>query len=133
MSITKNSGRQYPLVEKVAIGHADLTSGSAVEAIDLPPNATVIGGEFVVETVWDSATSDVADIGDGVDDDRYTSSQIDLQSAGRTALTLTGYKYTGKDTIDITWTGVGGSLTQGSAYLLIQYVIDDRANENQPA
>ncbi len=114
MAIKKDNGRQYPLIAKVAFAYSDLVSGVAAEAIDLPPNATIIGGELVIETAFNSATTSVIDVGDGADPNRYTASSVNVKVAGRTALTLTGYRYTGKDTIDILWAETGAAATQGS-------------------
>jgi len=136
MSITKDSGRQYPLVAVVDITYDDFvvsgdeTSG-VYEAIDLPANATVVGGELIVDTAWDTATTATADIGDDGDPDRYTASPLNLKSAGRTALALTGYEYTASNTIDIDFVTAGADATAGAARLIVQYVIDDRACENQ--
>jgi hypothetical protein len=69
----------------------------------LPSNAVVIGGEIVVETAWASAGTNVAIIGDGGSTNRYLPSTT-IKTAGRTALTLTGYKYSTADTVDITIT-----------------------------
>ena len=44
----------------------------------LPANSRVVGGWFRVNAVWDSGTSDDMDIGDGDDDDRYSSTIIPL-------------------------------------------------------
>ncbi len=125
-------GRQYPLVAIQDITYAQLTTGTAVPGIKLPFGARVIGGGLVVTTVWNSAVSDVLDIGDGVDADEYTSSQIDLTALGYTALTITGYEYTTSDWVDLTWTGSGAVPTTGAATLILMYTIDGRANEVMP-
>ena len=116
MAISKNSARQYPLMASVDVTYDMLTSGSAEAAVDIPAGATVVGGYLVVDTAWDSATSDVLDIGDGDDVDRYTASQIDLTAAGATALDVTAYEYTVQDTIDLTWTGAGCCPTDRGIY-----------------
>lgn len=112
---------------KVAIqdvSYTELTSGAAIGAVKIPYGARVLGGFVVVETAFDSGTSDVLDVGDGVDDDRYTASQIDLQALGATALDVTGYKYTTTDFIDLTWTAVGTAATAGALQLIVFYAID---------
>lgn len=125
-------GRQHPLVARQYFTYEDFESGVAEAALDLPGNATVIGGEFVITEVFDSGTSDTIKVGDGDDDDRYASG-VDGQSTGRTALTLTGYKYTAPDTVDIVWTGVGSAPSAGAGYLLVEYIIEGRAQDVQPA
>lgn len=132
MAISQISGRQYPLIAKIPFSFDDFeSSGVAERALGLPGNATVIGGELVIETAFNSGTSDALDVGDGDDVDRYAAG-VDAQTVARTALTLTGYKYTTPDSIDIIWTGVGAAPTAGAGYLLVEYVLDDRAHEAQP-
>lgn len=129
MAITKDAGRQSRLVAgPLTISYDTVaTNDGTVEAvIDVPQNAIVVGGSFTVDTAFDSGTSDSLDIGDGGDDDRYTSSAIDLQATGRTALTLTDYKYTAGDTIDIKYTAAGTAATAGSGRLFVEYVVDGR-------
>jgi hypothetical protein len=132
MSITKNAGRQYPLVAYVDFTYSDLTDATGVEAIDIPANATVIGGGLYIGTVFNSATSDTIDVGDGGDTDRYTASPIDVTALGYTALTLTGYTYTASDTIDILWDGTGTAPSTGAGTLIVYYMIDERAQEVVP-
>lgn len=132
MSITKNAARQYPLSAEVDFDYADLTSGSAVAAIDVPAGAVIVGGELVVGTAFNSATSDVISIGDGGSATRYENAQDVKTAAGIWPLTLTGYRYTEADTIDVTWTGAGTAPTAGAGTLRIQYVIENRANEVNP-
>lgn len=141
MAITKDSARQWPLVAHVDVTYDDLTSGSAAEAIDLPANAILIDGWVDVTTVFNSATSDVLDVGDGADVDRYTATQLDLTALGTyhldgmgdvlTVFTAGGFKYTAADTIDVIWTGVGTAPTTGAFTLYVMYYIDGRDNENQ--
>lgn len=131
MAITKDTGRQDVLVAHVTVTYDDLTSGSIAEAIDVPPDAIYLRGHVDVKTAWDSNTSDVLDVGDGDDDDRYTSSQIDISSTGRTDLDVVSQQYTEKDTIDVTWTGTGTAPTQGEFDLVYEYIVETRAVETQ--
>lgn len=132
MAITKKSGRQEGLWAEVEFTYADLVSATPQTAIVVPPNAVIVGGELVISTAFNSATSDVIEVGDGGDDDRYTASDINVAAAGRTALTITGYRYTVQDTIDIKWTGVGTAPSAGAGTLRVQYLIKDRATGVQP-
>lgn len=131
MAITKNTGRQDVLVAHVTVTYDDLTSGSAAEAVDVPPDAIYLRGYVDVKTAWDSNTSDVLDVGDGDDDDRYTSSQIDISSTGITELDTVSKQYAEKDTVDLTWTGTGTAPTQGELDLIFEYIVEDRAVETQ--
>lgn len=128
--ITKNSDRQYPLVGIVDFTYADFASGVFAPAIETPPGCVVQLGDVVIDTVFDSGTSDTFTVGDSVSGTRYGSG-IDAQSAARTALVPTGYEQLATDNIGLTWTGVGAAPTQGAGRLFVQYVRADRMNENQ--
>jgi len=130
MSITKAQTVQYPVVASVSFTYADLTTTVVEDLCQIPAGATVVGGEIIVDTAWDSATSATLDIGDDGDDDRYTGTIINLKTAGRTALTLTGYKYTETDTVDATPT-ITGATTAGAARINIMYVVEGRSHEVQ--
>lgn len=137
MEILKDQGRQYSLWATVNIGFADgLTVAQAIgtaiqEILDLPGNAEVVGGSITVTEIWDSGTSAVIDIGDVGDPDRYTASPVALTALGRTALTLSGYVTGGEESVDVDPVLVGTDATQGAAVIRIEYVINDRAHENQ--
>jgi len=103
---------------------AELTSGAAIGAVKVPYGARVVGGGVIVETAFDSGTSDVLDVGDGGDADRYSATPINIAAAGYTALDITGYKYTVTDFIDLTWTGAGTAATTGVLQLVVFYTID---------
>lgn len=120
--------RQHPQFVTQDFDYTELTTATAVALAKLPAGARVVGGGLLVETVWNSGSSDVLDLGDGADDDRYTSSQIDLTSLGFTALTLTYFKNTTTDWVDGTWTGVGAVPTTGAARLFVEYIIDGNGN-----
>jgi hypothetical protein len=126
----KNFGRQYVLSATQTIDYTDLANGSAEVVLDVRPGTRVVGGFLLVDTVWDGTTPTL-DLGDGIDPDRYTATPVDLATAGVTALDVTGYKYVESDTIDGTLV-VTGTPTQGSATLVIQYIIDGRSNEVEP-
>ena len=130
MAITKNSARQYPLVAHVTItGGSDVTTAGAYEAIDIPAGAVVTGGFIDITTAF--TTNVDIDVGDGVDPDRYTSTIINADSLGMTPLTLDGYEYSAKDTIDVTV--ATATAAAGVAELVVEYVMmDGRANETQP-
>ena len=130
MAITKLSGRQEVIAAKVTITYDTLSSDAAVgeAVIQIPEGAIVVGGFVNVKTVFNSTTSDVLDIGDSVDDDEYTSSQVDSTALRVTALTITGYQYTTQDNIMVEWTaGSTGTATTGEADIIVQYIVDGRA------
>lgn len=126
MAVTTSKGRQSAIVAEASFVFGGLTDATAMAAVQVPVGATVVGGEVVVDTVWNSATTDVADVGDGSDANRYTANQIDFTVLGRTKLTLTGHVYTAADWIDITWNGTGAVPTTGAGRLIVQYMIPGR-------
>ena len=129
----KTSDRQYPLVAKAVFTQADLPTGVAVAAVDLPGGARVIGGQIAVVTAGDSVTSDTLTVGDGTTGNRYASA-VDGKAAGVTALTIDeNDNATGQSAVYITNTAVGTEGTAMVGFLEVHYVIDGRGNEVQPA
>lgn len=137
MAITKNAGRQWPLVAYVDVALADLTSGSAVAAIDIPPGADIISGVYDVKTAFDSGTSDAVVIQTNESTPTALVTDADAQAAVTTAFTIpagglrvptteTGF------TVDVKWTGAGTAATAGAIRLKVTYMVDGRANEVQP-
>ena len=131
MALTKPDGRQYSLVAQVDILQADFATGVGRAVIQLPQNAIVISGQLIVDTAFDSVTSDTGEVGDVTTASRYVSA-VNLQSVGATALVPTGFKTTDVQT-DIFFenTEVGSAGTAGVARLIVEYIIDGRHNENQ--
>ena len=67
MPIKKIAGRQELVVTYLNIGFADPTTyGVAEPAIDLPGNAVIVGGDVVVTTAWNSATTATLKLGDAL-------------------------------------------------------------------
>lgn len=132
LSRDRNHGRQWALVAMQDFELSELETGEAVAAVKVPYGARVVGGGVIITEVFDSTSSDTIDIGDGDDSDRYSSAPINGQALGYTALDVTGHKYTGTDYIDITWTSGGGTPSTGKGVLVVQYVVDGRANEVVP-
>lgn len=132
MAIKKNAARQELIVAHLDIGYADPTTyGTAEEAFDLPANAILLGGDVVVKTAWNSATTATLKLGDAADDDRYTSSAIDLKTAGRTALTLTGFKHPTAQGLKALIAQSGTAATAGAARITISYYVEGRAAFSQ--
>ncbi len=131
MTITKDSGRQEVVCADVGFSFDEFgASGVAEAALDLPQNAVVVGGFLVIDTAFDSLTSDTLTVGDGDSDDLYVAG-IDGTAAALSAIVPTGKKYTVPDTIDIKWTGVGTAPTQGAGRLIVEYIVDARAMFSQ--
>jgi hypothetical protein len=132
LSKDRNHGRQWALVAMQDFELSQLEDGVAVAAVKLPYGARVTGGGVIITEVFDSTTSDALDIGDGDDADRYSSTPIDGQALGYTALDITGFKYSTIDYVDITWASGGGTPTTGKGVLIVEYLVDGKANEQVP-
>lgn len=98
-------------------------------AIGLPPNAVVLGGDVTVEAVSDDSGTATIAVGDSASASRYLSATT-IKSLARTALVPTGYRGVGED-IQITLANAGGNATVGKVSIRVAYIITGRANENQ--
>lgn len=131
MAITKDFNRQCVMSALVTINFGDLTglSGSDVGAVSLPPNAIVVGGAVVTKTAFNSATSDVLDVGDAGSQNRYLN-DANIHATGIAALVPTGYVHTGGD-LTVRWVGVGAVPTAGQVQLRVDYIQVGRAEYTQ--
>ena len=121
MSITKDSNRQPRLVAMVEVGFADIATGVAAAAVELPGGAIVTGGAVTVITAFNSGTSDVLDVGDSVSANRYLN-DFNIHAAGRTPLIPTGYVTPNVSDVSVTLTAVGTAATAGSVRLEVANV-----------
>jgi len=129
MAITLKSNRQYPLVavaDFAFVGSA-LVSGIAQNAVEVPAGSTITAVAVVIDTVFDSVTSDVIDVTGG----GTTAAAVNAQATGYTAGTVDGSVNAATTYVTVEWTGVGGSTSAGAGRLIVEYVIDERDNENQ--
>lgn len=99
------------------------------DAIPLPANANVVGGEIVVETAYAGTTVATISVGDSASATRYASA-VNIMAAGRTALTLTGYRGAGEN-IRLTLNTTVANATAGKVTVRVLYTIQSRANETQ--
>lgn len=130
-ALTLNRGRQNRLVAEQAFTFENLAdTGVGVVAVKLPVGAVVIGGGVVVDTAFNTATSAVLDVGDATTANRYKD-DVDLKTAGYTALVPTGYVSDGSDIV-VTPALVGTAATAGAGRLVVEYYIQGRAQEVQP-
>lgn len=124
------NGRQYPLFAEATINFDQIAdTGVAVAAIKLPVNAIVVGGAVVVDTAFNTGTTAVLDVGDSTTGNRYKN-DVDLKTAGYTALVPTGYVSDGADIL-VTPALVGTAATQGKVRVIVEYIISGRAHEVQ--
>lgn len=130
-TLTPSRGRQYPLYAEVSFTFGNVAdTGVAVPAIKLPPGAVVIDGAVIVDTVFNTGTSIVLDVGDSTTGNRYKNDADLKSSTGVIALVPTGYVSDGADIL-VTPTIVGAAATTGAARLWVAYVIQGRTHEVQ--
>jgi hypothetical protein len=129
MAITKSEARQWPLGEVVRFELADLPAGEDVDLASLLPGEIVVGGSIVIETAFDSGSSDTIIVGDEDDDDRYITG-LDAQATGRTGFTLTGHKYTASNTLRIKRTQAGAAAGAGEGHVEFTVLREGRQTEN---
>jgi len=135
-------GQQYPLVAEFTFNFDDTmvdTSGAVkdfktvgstvVDAIKLPQGAVVIGGDVVTESAATGSTAYNISVGDATSTTRYLSA-TDKTSAGRTALTLTGYVSNGEQ-IRVTVNPTVATATGGKFTVRVMYIVRNRVNEVQ--
>ena len=126
MAISKNASRQELVTAFVDFTFADVpTTATSYEALDLPVNAVIVGGDLVVTTAWNSTTA-TFQIGDATLASRY-SGAVDLKSAARTALTPTGFVHTATEKALKGANIITGTATAGAARLSVQYYVKGRA------
>lgn len=131
MAITKNTGRQWPLVAVVDIAFGDTpTTATFYEAADLPGSARVIGGALIVTEAWDSTTNTFA-VGDATTAARYLAA-TDLKTLGTTEFDFTAEPGTAILDVGVTYVETGAASTVGAAKLYITYALDGKSNEVQP-
>lgn len=139
MAITLKPGRQMAEVALVDFKLADLTSGTAAHAVQLPPNARVVEAYLRIDTAFNSGTSDAL----VVQSDEGTPKAYISITAGSGAVAVGTYvnatgasanqlfKNPAQSYIDIKWTGVGTAATTGAGTLVIKYVVDGREQWTQ--
>jgi hypothetical protein len=128
MPITKNSARQEIVSAYVDFTFADIpTTATSYNALDLPVNAIVLGGDLVVTTAWNTATSATLSIGDAGSATRYATT-VDLKTAARVALTLAGATHDATNNVLKALTALSGTAaTAGAARLTVNYIVKNRA------
>ena len=136
-------GGQYPITAEFTLDVANdtmknvsgaddnfKTVGSHVfDAILLPTNAIVVGGEVVTETAVSGSTAYNVSVGDSVSATRYLG-VTDRVAAGRSALTLTGF-VGGGEQVRVTVAPTVAEATAGKITVRVSYIIRNRVNETQ--
>ena len=136
-------GGQYPITTEFTFDVANDTMknvsgaddnfkgvGSHVfDAILLPTNAIVVGGEVVTETAVSGSTAYNVSVGDSVSATRYLG-VTDKVAAGRTALVPTGF-VGGGEQVRVTVAPTVANATAGKITVRVSYIIRNRVNEVQ--
>lgn len=145
-TLKKTRSAQWPLVASFTFNYNDTatdvngvtkdfglteTADIVFDAISLPVGAVVVGGDVVVESAYVGPTAATVSVGDSGSATRYASA-VDMKTAARTALTLTGYHGAGED-IRLTLSTTVAAASAGTVTVRVMYTIDGRANEVQPA
>ena len=97
--------------------------------LNLPEGAVVVGGEVVVESAYVGPTVATISLGDSVSANRYANA-VDLKTAARTALTLTGFR--AAENLRMTLNTTVANATAGKATVRVLFVQQNRANEAVP-
>lgn len=145
MSVLKATrGAQWPLLAEFTFNFDDTmldingvsksfgsayTDAIVASVINLPEGAVVVGGEVVVETAGVGPTAYTISLGDSSSATRYASA-VDLKTAARTALTLTGYRAT--ENMRLTIASTVANASAGKATVRVLFVLPNRINETVP-
>ena len=126
---TKN--RQDILVtEPVAITFAD--AGVAIDFAELPVGAQLLHIFINVTVVFNSSGTDLLDVGDGADTDRFQAN-LDVSALGLTTVGCGGFPYTAADNIQAQFDQSVADATTGALTIQAAYVIADRTCEQYEA
>ncbi len=121
MAITKNAGRQEVIAARVDLPFADIAAAGEYEAMNLPEGAIITSGYF-----YDNSTG-LTNVAISVEDKDGTELIADMAGTfanGRVDITPTGVALTVPGFVKLDTTG---TVTAGTAYLYIEYVITGRA------
>ena len=122
---TKVSARQKILVALVELGIANIGAGNGYE-IKLPVGALLLDAGVFTDTAFDGTTN-TATISDGT---TTFVNAVDLASTGAETVTIVPKRYPTGGTITASGT-VTGSPTAGLAAVVLEYIVENRANEAQ--
>lgn len=119
------SGRQQRIEDFVEVSFGDIVSGEDYAFAWIPPGAAKIALDIVPIVVFNSATSDVLDVGNTASENAYKNdlSIAALTAASGTALptTSTGFWATFR------WVGVGAAPTTGKFRIFFSYILELRS------
>lgn len=125
-----SSGRQQLIVANLDLVLANFATTVDYNLIQVPAGAVIEGGAIVVDTVFNSTTSDVISIGDTTTYNLYKSA-LTIQATGLTALVPTGKIYTVPTWLTARWVSGGGTPTTGALRVSVTYYVRGRAQFTQ--
>lgn len=117
---------------------ADITSGTSFSVGWVPAGATVYDAYAIVDTAFNSGTSDLLDIGfenagDGTTSDpNEFMTAVSIASVGKKAAdelaTAGDLRFPSGAQITATWTGAGTAATTGNMDVVVLYAVDNDGN-----
>lgn len=127
-----STAREYHTAQvhyvRKGVSYSDLTSGTAFTVGTLPAGAVVLDACAVVTTAFNSATSDVLNIGTASDGDGFATS-LDITSAGKKAAdelaTSDDLLFSAAANVTATWTGTGAAPSAGAVEVIVSFVVDN--------
>lgn len=122
MTISKNDGRQTPIVAWVDFNLADVVGGTELGAVELPGGAIVLRGDLYVTEAFNGGTTATLKVGDAGDDDRYTGTPLDVTTTGKKPLVPTGYAMPQQGDLTVKFAQSGTAATTGKARLIVEYI-----------
>jgi len=144
MAITKISSRQKVIAARADFGFADLTTGVAVPAIDLPNSARIHRVLLKVTEAFNSGTSDALTVQSSESTPKTyivitaASASLPLGKAWSADPVIAGTASSNilftnpvVSTIDIKWATVGTVPTTGKATLIVEYTVTGRVEFSQ--
>lgn len=127
MAITKSDARQWPLSEIIRFTFEDVVAGANPFA-DLAGGEMVVGGSITVVTAWTTTGTATISLGDAGLATRYLSA-VNLKTAARTALTLTGHVYPTAAELWATFAFADAGADAGEAILEFTVLREGRQSE----
>ena len=137
MAIKLKPSRQDPIIATVPFVLADLTSGTAVPAVQLPANARIKSVILRIDTAVNSGTTDALVV---QSNEGTPKSYVSISAAANavttgiyTAVSSANLAFLNlvQSTLDIKWTGTGTAATTGAGVLIVEYVVEGRAEFTQ--
>ena len=130
MALTMNAGRQNLLYAVQAIDFATLGASGDIDAIELPVGAMIVSGALSVSVASDDSSTATVSVG-------LSGTAVDTYLAATSVKSIADTPLTGGTlapaatpiTMTVTPAFAGGDATEGTARLVVAYVIDGRATE----